>query len=97
MALAAGAGVIAATGTFAPGLDQVPLLAAPRLHVPEFSWTAMVELVVPLAITVLVVQNGQGIAVLTAAGHKPPINAIAVACGVGSIACAVRRRASRPA
>ena len=39
---------------------------------------AMVELVVPLAITVLVVQNGQGIAVLQAAGHKPPVNAIAV-------------------
>ena len=32
----------------------------------------MVELVVPLAITVLVVQNGQGIAVLPAAGHAPP-------------------------
>jgi benzoate membrane transport protein len=89
VALAAGAGVIAATGTFAPGLDQVPLLAEPRLYVPEFSWTAMIELVVPLAITVLVVQNGQGIAVLTAAGHTPPINAIAIACGAGSIACAV--------
>ena len=48
----------------------------------------MVELVVPLAITVLVVQNGQGIAVLTAAGHAPPIDAIAVACGVGSIVSA---------
>jgi benzoate membrane transport protein len=89
VALAAGAGVIAATGTFAPGLEQVPLLAEPRLHVPEFSWTAMVELVVPLAITVLVVQNGQGIAVLTAAGHTPPVNAIAVACGAGSIVCAL--------
>ena len=93
VALAAGAGVIAATGTFAPGLDQVPLLAEPRLHLPEFSWTAMVELVVPLAITVLVVQNGQGIAVLTAAGHTPPINAIAVACGVGS--ARLRRRRQR--
>jgi benzoate membrane transport protein len=88
VALIAGAGVIAANGTFAPGLDQVPLLAEPRLHLPEFSLTAMVELVVPLAITVLVVQNGQGIAVLTAAGHTPPINAIAVACGAGSIVCA---------
>ena len=29
-------------------------------------------LVVPLAITVLVVQNGQGIAVVKAAGHAPP-------------------------
>jgi benzoate membrane transport protein len=48
----------------------------------------MVELVVPLAITVLVVQNGQGFAVLTAAGHKPPIDAIAVACGAGSVVTA---------
>ena len=45
----------------------------------------MVELVVPLAITVLVVQNGQGIAVLTAGGHPPPINAVTAACGVGSL------------
>jgi benzoate membrane transport protein len=52
---------------------------------PVFSWQAMVELVIPLAITVLVVQNGQGFAVLTAAGHRPPMNAIASACGVGSI------------
>jgi benzoate membrane transport protein len=89
VALIAGAGVIAATGSFAPGLDQVPLLAAPRLHVPELSWTAMVELVVPLAITVLVVQNGQGIALLRAAGHAPPTNAIATACGAGSIVSAV--------
>ena len=42
----------------------------------------------PLAITVLVVQNGQGIAVLTAAGHAPPVNAIAAACGVGAVASA---------
>jgi benzoate membrane transport protein len=88
-ALAAGAAVIALTGSFAPGLEQVPMLAEPRLHIPEFSWTAMLELVVPLAITVLVVQNGQGIAVLNAAGHAPPTNAIAVACGVGSIASAL--------
>jgi benzoate membrane transport protein len=45
----------------------------------------MIELVVPLAITVLVVQNGQGIAVLRAAGHEAPINAVTIACGVWSI------------
>jgi benzoate membrane transport protein len=39
---------------------------------------------VPLAITVLVVQNGQGTAVLKGAQHEPPVNAIAVACGVGA-------------
>ena len=51
---------------------------------PSLVAGAMVELVVPLAITVLVVQNGQGIAVLTATGHQPPVNAITVACGLGS-------------
>jgi benzoate membrane transport protein len=63
-------------------------LTPPNIYAPAFSWQAMIELVVPLAITVLVVQNGQGFAVLTAAGHKPPMNAIASACGVGSIASA---------
>jgi benzoate membrane transport protein len=46
---------------------------------------AMVELVVPLAITVLAVQNAQGIAILTTNGHKPPVDAITIACGAGSI------------
>ena len=52
----------------------------------------MVELVVPLAITVLVVQNGQGIAVLRAAGHAPPVNAITAACGVGARSSPAGRR-----
>ena len=64
------------------------MLSLPNLYQPAFSWQAMIELVVPLAITVLVVQNGQGFAVLSAAGHKPPIDAIAVACGAGSIVTA---------
>src|SRR5436305_7734445 len=49
----------------------------------------MVELVVPLAITVLVVQNGQGFAVLKSAGHAPPINAVTLACGLGSLISAI--------
>ena len=70
-----------------PGTTAMQL-APPNLYLPAFSWQAMIELVVPLAITVLVVQNGQGFAVLSAAGHKPPIGAIAVACGAGSIVTA---------
>lgn len=61
----------------------------PVVHAPIWSLSAMFELVVPLAITVLVVQNGQGIAVLKAAGHQPPVDAITVACGVGAMASAV--------
>ena len=88
VALAAGAAVIWHADTFAPGIEQAAVLAAPVLQVPQFSWGAMAELVVPLAITVLVVQNGQGIAILSAAGHDPPVNSIAVGCGATSIVSA---------
>ncbi len=88
VALIAGAAVIWLGGTFAPGSEASGLIAAPALQMPQFSWTAMAELVVPLAITVLVVQNGQGIAILSAAGHDPPVNAIAVGCGACSIVSA---------
>jgi benzoate membrane transport protein len=87
-ALAAGAAAIAIEGSFRVQGASLFALSPPNLYVPVFSWRAMVELVVPIAITVLVVQNGQGFAVLTAAGHKPPINAIAAACGAGSLVTA---------
>ncbi len=57
--------------------------ARPVFATPAFSLQAMIELVVPLAITVLVVQNAQGFAILQAAGHKPPANAATIACGIG--------------
>ena len=75
-------------GRLLPALDEANWLAAPLLQVPSFSLAAMAELVVPLAITVLVVQNGQGIAVLTAAGHTPPVDQIAAGCGASSIVSA---------
>ncbi|MCB1540352.1 MAG: benzoate/H(+) symporter BenE family transporter [Rhodoblastus sp.] len=58
-------------------------LAKPQIANAAFSVQAMIELVVPLAITVLVVQNAQGFAILQAAGHKPPANAVTIACGIG--------------
>ena len=80
-----GAMIVGALALTAGGFHQTGgealALARPNVYVPAFSWQAMIELVVPLAITVLVVQNGQGIALLRAAGHRPPINAITVACG----------------
>jgi benzoate membrane transport protein len=87
-ALLAGAFFILVLDKFKPGATALFTLAAPGLYLPAFSWQAMVELVVPLAITVLVVQNGQGFAVLRSAGHQPPIDAIAMACGAGSIVTA---------
>lgn len=72
-------------GGLSRGVLDDGLMAAPLLQAPEFTLRGLTELVVPLAITVLVVQNGQGIAVLRAKGHHPPVNACAAACGVWSL------------
>jgi benzoate membrane transport protein len=87
-ALLVGVAAVALSGRFAPGVAEGAVLAAPVLQTPVFSWRAMVELVVPLAITVLVVQNGQGIAVLRSAGHDAPVSAVTMGCGLWSLATA---------
>jgi len=86
-ALAVGVVMIWALGRFEAGPETLAV-ARPNLYVPAFSWRAMVELVVPLAITVLAVQNGQGITVLRSSSHAPPVNAITIACGVGALVTA---------
>jgi benzoate membrane transport protein len=87
-ALLVGAVAVAVSGRFAPGPSTAGWIAAPVLQIPQWSLQAMVELVVPLAITVLVVQNGQGVAVLRAAGHDAPVNVITIACGAWSLLAA---------
>jgi benzoate membrane transport protein len=93
-ALIVGAVAVALLGSFHPPQAAAFGLASPNLHMPVFSWPVMLELVVPLAITVLVVQNGQGFAVLNAAGHEAPLNAVTIACGVGSLITAIVGTAS---
>jgi benzoate membrane transport protein len=88
-ALLAGALAVIAFGRFDASTPMQLELIRPVVQMPAWSAAAMVELVVPLAITVLVVQNGQGFAVLRAAGHNPPVNAVTVACGVGSALAAL--------
>jgi len=84
-----GAGGADATASVALAGDSGRWFAAPLVQAPAFSLQAMIELVVPLAITVLIVQNGQGIAVLSAVGHPVPINSVTVACGAMSILTAM--------
>ncbi|NHU86217.1 benzoate transporter [Kocuria sp. JC486] len=82
--LLVGVSVVVLSGQFT--FDAAgPVLAQPQFTAPEFAVAAQLELLVPLAITVLVVQNGQGIAVLRSAGHQPPINMFAVASGAFSV------------
>lgn len=83
-AFVVGAIAVVATGSFHVDAPASSIVAVPVFTVPEFTVRAAMELVVPLAITVIVVQNGQGVAVLRAAGHHPPVNVITVASGVWS-------------
>lgn len=84
-ALLVGGLAVAASGRFVPETTAAQWIATPMLTMPQWSWQAMFELVVPLTITVLVVQNGQGVAVLRSAGHTAPVNAAAIACGAWSV------------
>lgn len=87
-ALLVGVAAVVLTGS-ADGAQQTgPPVALPLLQTPEFTVRAITELVVPVAITVLVVQNGQGVAVLRSAGHRPPVNVSAIVSGVWSVGVA---------
>ena len=88
-ALVAGAAAIALLDRFHAPAGELFALARPNLYWPVFTWQATIELVIPLTIAVLAVQNGQGFAILNAAGHSPPTNAVTVACGAGSIVIAL--------
>jgi len=80
---------IALSGGFHPNGHSDGLLTLPLITWPAFSWSAMIELVIPLAISVLVIQNMQGYAILRATGHPAPVNLITTACGIGSIPMAL--------
>lgn len=81
------AGAIALPFTSGLRLDReiVYAFAIPRLVTPEFSIQALVELVIPLAMTVIGVHNAQGNAVLRSQNFKPPENLMTFACGISSI------------
>lgn len=88
-ALAAG---VAAVLIAKHGTPTAPVhfgLAHPTILSPEFSLRALLELVLPLAVTVIGIHNPQGFAVLEASNYKPPINALTLACGVGTALAAL--------
>ena len=65
--------------------DELSWLAEPTIITPTFSIDAMIELVVPLVISVIAVQNMQGVSVLKTVGYNAPINVLTVVCGYGSL------------
>ena len=54
-------------------------------HLPAFSWPALTELVIPLAVTVIGIHNPQGFAILRQAGYSPPERMITLLCGVATL------------
>jgi benzoate membrane transport protein len=83
-ALIAGA-VAAVASSDTSGAPIALSIVEPRLVPPTFAWSAMLELVLPLAVTVVGIHNPQGFAVLRQAGHEPPVDPVTVACGIASI------------
>ena len=54
------------------------------LTMPEFNLKPIIELTIPLIITVIFIQNGQGIVLLENKKYTPPLNQITYYCGLGS-------------
>jgi benzoate membrane transport protein len=88
-ALIAGAGTVFVIGGGTPTSSLHFAIVEPIFFAPEFSYRALFELVLPLAITVVGIHNPQGFAALEAANYKPPINALTFACGIGTIMAAL--------
>ncbi len=89
VAITCGAAWLAMTGRLT--VDELPaeIVVRPIVYVPEFTVRGMLELVVPLTITVVGIHNLQGFAISQANGYAPPRNALTTACGLGSFVFAV--------
>ncbi len=83
-AMIPGALVLIWTGQLNVQAPVVFAMAAPLVQWPAFSWQAAMELVIPLTITVIAIQNAQGIAILQAVGLQPPTGRLIVLCGIGT-------------
>ncbi len=88
-ALIPGAAVLILTGEMQLEGPISFAIASPVLQRPMWSWQALLELVVPLTITVVAIQNAQGVAVLRTAGFTPPTTILTVICGVSTCLYAV--------
>lgn len=59
-------------------------ITLPSFFVPTFDISTMSELVIPLTVTVIAIQNAQGIAILKNSGYEPPIESLTAWSGITS-------------
>ncbi len=60
-------------------------VAEPQIYIPSFRLATIGEVVIPLLITVIAIQNAQGIGILKSMQFDPPVNAMTNWSGIGSI------------
>ncbi len=85
MALLAAGYMAVEGGQFALKDELTLQIARPDAIHPVFSKAALLDLVLPLLVSVLALQNAQGIAILRVVGHDPPTNTSTFVCGAGSL------------
>ena len=88
-ALLVGTAVAWGTGTLAQDQPIPIALASPDIYWPEFSLPALAELVIPLTVSVVGVQNAQGFAIARQKGIAFPENLLTAITGIGTGALAL--------
>lgn len=83
-ALAAGLAVAALGGGFGNGEVRLSL-TQPVLVAPAFDLAALFSIAIPLTLLAIATQNAPGVGILRANGYEPPVNAITIFSGIGSI------------
>ncbi|SAL79175.1 benzoate transporter [Caballeronia peredens] len=81
-AMLAGAAILFATGFQLPSHSGGAWVATPALVAPRFDIHAISQLLLPMLITVLFVQNAQGIAVTRASGYRTSLRLVTIYSGV---------------
>lgn len=89
LAIIAGGAAAVLTGDLSIAEMPVVEVVRPVFYEPVFTWRAIVELVIPLTITVVGIHNLQGFAICEANGYSPPRNTLTTVCGLGSFAFAL--------
>ncbi|MCG7400711.1 MULTISPECIES: benzoate/H(+) symporter BenE family transporter [Caballeronia] len=81
-AMLAGAAILFATGFRLPSHSGGAWTATPALVAPRFDIHAISQLLLPMLITVIFVQNAQGIAVTRASGYRTSLRLVTIYSGV---------------
>ncbi|SAK92270.1 benzoate transporter [Caballeronia catudaia] len=81
-AMLTGAAILFGTGFQLPSHTGGAWIATPALVAPRFDIHAISQLLLPMLITVLFVQNAQGIAVTRASGYRASLRLVTITSGV---------------